>query len=143
MTQLEYATQVDAPPERVWAAMIDVERWPEFAAQFSRIRRTDEGPLALGRSARVSLRGFIGSVWTVTEYTQERSFVWEADALPGLHLLAGHSVEPEGEGSRLRLWLRSSGPLAAPLAPIASRIFRRNLRFEGEGMKAFCERQSR
>jgi uncharacterized protein YndB with AHSA1/START domain len=131
---------INAPPEKIWQAFVDVERWPEFAPQFQSIVRNDEGPFALGKSARVTPKGFFGSVWTITEFTDGRSFTWEADMLPGLHLLAGHSIEPDAAGANVRLWLESSGPMAGVMSLALGRIFRRNVRQEGEGMKSYCER---
>ena len=131
---------VSAPPAKVWAAMAGVERWPEFAPQFKTIVRKDDGPIALGKSALVTPKGFFGAVWTVTEYTEGRSFTWEANMLPGLHLTAGHVVEPDGDGTRVTLSLASSGPASVLLALPLGRIFRRNVRQEGEGLKAYCER---
>jgi uncharacterized protein YndB with AHSA1/START domain len=130
---------IDAPPERVWQATVDVERWPSFAAQFQRIVRSDDGPLALGKKARATPRGLLGSEWVVIEYEEGRSFTWETDALPGLHLVGGHVVEPEGDGTRATASLRSSGPVALLITPVAAIIFRRNTRLYCEGLKKYCE----
>jgi hypothetical protein len=136
---VSHAIHIAAPADRVWQATADVERWPEFAAQFRRIVRTDEGPLALGKKARVSLRGLNSSEWVVTEYTEGRSFAWEADALPGLHFVADHIIEPDGDGTRATMSLQSSGPVALLIAPAALLVFRRNVRLECEGLKRYCE----
>jgi uncharacterized protein YndB with AHSA1/START domain len=138
--RIAHTVLIAAPPERVWQAMVDVERWPEFAPQFRSIVRADQGPLALGKQARVTPHGFFGAVWTVTEYEEGRSFTWEANMLPGLHLVAGHVVEAQEGGVRVTLSLESSGPTAVALAPALGRIFRRNVRQEAEGIKAYCER---
>jgi uncharacterized membrane protein len=37
-----FARYLDAPAAEVWAAMIDVETWPEWASQFKRLDRLDE-----------------------------------------------------------------------------------------------------
>lgn len=137
---VSHSIHIDAPPERVWQALVDVERWPEFAAQFQRIVRSDDGPLALGKKARVTLRGFLSSEWVVTEFDEGRSFTWETDALPGLHLAGGHVIEPDGAGTRATMSLRSSGPVALLMAPATALIFGRNTRLECEGLKKYCER---
>lgn len=139
MLDVGYTVDVAAPPERIWQAMADVERWPEFAPQFKSIVRTDEGPLALGKTARVTPHGFWGAVWTVIEFEAPRSFTWEAGILPGIHLVAGHIVQPKGEGADVTLSLQASGPMWFLLAPVLSRIFHRNVRQEGDGLKAYCE----
>jgi len=130
---------IDAPPAKIWQAFIDVERWPEFAPQFQSIVRNDEGPFALGKSARVTPKGFFSSVWTVTEFTDGRSFTWETNQMPGLHLAGGHEIEPDASGANVTLWLHSSGPLAGVMSPILGRISRRNTRQYCEGLKAYCE----
>ena len=135
-----HTVHISATPQHVWDVLLDVERWPEFAPQFKSIVRTDDGPLALGKAARVTPHGFFGAVWTVTEFEAGRLFTWEAEMLPGLHLAAGHEIAPSGEGTDVTLWLRSSGPLSGPMSLVLGRIFRRNVRQEGEGMKAYCER---
>ena len=139
MLSISNAIHIDAPPERVWRIMADVERWPEFAPQFQKIVRRQQGPLAMGSSATVTPKGFFGAVWTVVEYSEGRSFTWGANMLPGVHLSGGHIVEPDGDGTRVTLSLEASGPMWLPLAPALTRIFRRNVSQEGEGMKAFIE----
>jgi len=139
---VSHTIHIDAPPDRVWQALVDVERWPEFAAQFQRIVRSDDGPLALGKKARVTPRGLPGSEWVLTEYAEGRSFSWESDALPGLHLVAGHVIEPAAAGTRATMSLRSSGPAALLIAPATALIFRRNTRLECEGLKKYCERSA-
>jgi uncharacterized membrane protein len=138
MLSASYAVHVNAPADRVWQAMAGVERWPDFAPQFRSIQRKEEGPLALSSRARVTPRGLFGSTWRVTEFEAGRSFTWKADPLPGLHLVAGHVVEPEGEGARAMLSLSASGPLATVLSPVLGVVGRRPRQL-GEGLKRFCE----
>ncbi len=141
MAAVARTVHIEAPPERVWELMVEVEGWPRFAPHFRSIERKDEGPFAHGSKARVTPRGSIGAIWTVTEYEAGRSFTWEANLhmLPGAHLAASHVSEPENGGTRLALRLTSSGPLAALLAPVLGVIFRRPLRQVAEGLKALCE----
>jgi carbon monoxide dehydrogenase subunit G len=136
---IAHSVHIGAPPEKIWDAMAGVERWPQFAPQFKSIVRADGGPLALGAKARVTPHGFPGAVWTVTELAAGRSFTWEADAIPGVHLVAGHAIEPEVSGARVTFSLRSSGPGAVLLLPVLAVIARRNTRQAAEGMKAYCE----
>lgn len=139
---ISYTVSIDASPKQVWDAYIDVERWPEFASQFKSIERTDDGPFAQGAAAKVTPHGFPGSIWTVTRFEEGRSFLWEADMLPGLHLAADHTVEAEDEGAKVTLSLESSGVIATIFGIVLGRIFRRNVRTEGDGLKAYLERES-
>ena len=139
---IAYTVHIDAPPEKVWDVVVDVERWPEFAGQFKRIERKESGPLAMGSSARVTPNGFFGAVWNVTRLEPGRSFYWESDMLPGVRLGGDHIVEPDGSGAKVTNSLDSSGPLAPLLALALGRIFRNNVRLESEGLKSRCERQA-
>ena len=83
--------------------------------------------------------GFFGATWTVTEFESGRHFTWDSDMLPGLHLTAGHKIEPQREGVEVTLSLESTGPMAGPMGLVLGRMFRRNVRQEAEGMKQYCE----
>jgi uncharacterized protein YndB with AHSA1/START domain len=139
MPSFEYAVDIAAPPERVWQATVDVERWPDFVPTFVQCKRTDSGRFGVGKSARVTPKGFIGSVWTVTRFDHGRSFTWESQALPGLRFAGSHTVEPNAGGARLVLRLDTTGWLAAVMSPLTSRTFRRNLKIEGDAFKSHCE----
>lgn len=139
MVAVARTVHIEAPPERVWHLMVEVEGWPRFAPHFKSIERKDEGSFALGSKVKVTPRGSTGSIFEVTEFEAGRSFTWEADMLPGAHLAAAHVIESEDGGKRLALRLTSSGPLAALLAPVLGVIFRRPLRQVAEGLKAHCE----
>ena len=136
--RIEQTVEIAATKEKVWSAMEDVERWPEFAPQFKRIVLIDS-PFGMGVEARVTPHGFFSAIWTVTEFETNRLFTWEANMLPGLHLVASHQIEPADDGVKVTLSLESSGPLAGLLGLVLGRIFRRNVSQEAEGMKAYCE----
>ncbi|MCH8994725.1 MAG: SRPBCC family protein [Chloroflexi bacterium] len=136
---ISYDVHIDAPPQQIWDVLLDIERWPEFAPQFKSIVREDKEPLAIGKKARVTPHGFFGSVWTVSNFEPGRSFEWESDMLPGVHMAGNHIVETDGEGSKVTMSLDSSGPLAPVIALALGRIFRRNTQQEVEGLKAHIE----
>lgn len=139
MASFSETVDIAASPDRVWQLTIDVERWPDFVPTFTDAKRTDDGPFGLGKSARVTPKGFVASVWTVTKFEDGRTFTWESDALPGLHFTGSHTVEPAGAGTRLTLDLVVSGWLAAVTSALTSPTFRKNLKIEAEAFKARCE----
>jgi len=129
---------VEAPPERIWAVMMDVERWPEWTESMRRIERLEGGPMKLGSRARIALKGAPASVWRVTEYTEGRSFTWESSAL-GVRSGASHVIERQDGGSRVTLSVRMSGPMAVVMSPLLRSAARRNVAMEAEGLKRAVE----
>ena len=137
---VERTVNINAPPARVWAVMMDVERWPEWTESVRGVERLGGGPFGLGSEARLRVRGGPASVWRVTEFTEGQSFTWESDTA-GVHSRASHVIDSEGDGSRVTLTVTISGWPATILAPFLAWVGRRNLRLEAEGLKRRCERQ--
>ena len=141
---ISHSVHAEVPPEKIWDAFMEIESWPAFTSQFKSIVRLDEGALAEGKRARVTPRGFMGSVWTITQFEEGRSFAWTTDPLPGVHLAADHIIEPDGKGANLTLSLESSGPLAPFLMTALGLILRRDMLQApvlqlSEGINAYCE----
>lgn len=111
MPGLEHTTTIAAPPERVWAVLVDVERWPEHIPTVDSVERLDDGPFTVGSSARLRQPKLPEAVWTVTELTDGTSYTWESRS-PGVLGVASHVVEPHPGGTRLTLAVSVSGPLA-------------------------------
>ena len=130
---------IDAPVERVWRVATDVERWPEWASYMRSLVPQDEGPLRMGSRVRVTPKGMPGSVWTVTEFDEGRSYTWETSLAPGLRLAGGHVYEAEGAGTSATFSLATAGPLGVALGPALGLVFRRNTRLATDGLKAHCE----
>ena len=98
---VERTVNINAPPARVWAVMMDVERWPEWTKSVRGVQRLGGGPFGLGSEARLRVRGGPASVWRVTEFTEGQSFTWESDTA-GVHSRASHVIDSEGEGRASR-----------------------------------------
>jgi len=111
------AVNIDAPPEKVFAVLCDVERWPEWTPTMTRVQRLDQGPFAVGSSARIRQPKLRPAVWKVTELAAQ-NFTWVTSA-PGLRMKAGHAVERLGLGSRVELSFQISGLMG----PVVSRLY--------------------
>ena len=115
------STTTPAEPDRLWAVLSDVEKWPGWIEVYEEVRLAEGGPLALGARAHVKQRGLAGGDWTVTELEEGRVFAWESRQ-PGVHLVGRHAVsaEPDG-GSRLDLAFEMTGVLSGVMGAFLAR----------------------
>jgi len=141
MTRQARSIDIAAPPGAVWAALVDVEKWPTWASQFERLDRLEAGPLALGSTVRCKTTDRQDtSDWVVTGYEDGRSFTWESSLAPGLRVTGGHVVTALGDRAKAEFWLESGGVLGRLMAPVLRRrIFSRNTNSAAEGLKRLME----
>jgi len=139
MLDFRIAVAIDAPPDRVWSVMRDVERWPDWTPTVRRIRRLDQGPLAVGSRIVVWQPKLPPAKWKVTELDDvRRSFTWETRS-PGMRLQARHWVEETGNTSRATLSIRFSGPLGPLFARLTRNLNNRYLALEAKGLRECSE----
>jgi uncharacterized protein YndB with AHSA1/START domain len=137
--EYEVAVEIAAPPERVWAVLVDVERWPEWTPTMTRVRRLDRGPFGTGSAARIKQPRLPPAVWRVTAFDPGRSFSWTATG-PGVRTVAGHHLGPGSDGSvTVTLTIEQSGPLAGLLWRLTSGLTRRYVDTEAHSLKRRCE----
>lgn len=136
--KVEHAIHVAAPPDAVWAATVDVERWPEWMPTMDRVKRVDAGPFDVGSSARIKQPGLPETEWTVTDLVHGQRFSWTTRVL-GIRMRATHELSPHEGGTRNVLRVEMAGPVAVLLAPFARRSVRRTLERENAAFKERCE----
>jgi len=129
---------IDAPPEKVFAVLCDVERWPEWTSTMTRVRRLESGPFLIGSSAQVHQPKLRAAVWRVTELKDGRNFTWMTRS-PGLRMTAGHLIEPKGAGSRVELTFELSGLFAPVVSRLYGGLIERYVATESQGLKRLCE----
>jgi hypothetical protein len=138
MTRFRTDIEIRASPARVFAVMADIERWPEWTATVSRIRRLDPGPLAVGTRVRIHQPKFPPAVWKVTEIDAGRGFTWVSVG-PGIRVTARHQIEAHDGGSRVTLSLEFAGLLGPLFGRLTRGINERYLAIEARGLKARSE----
>ena len=138
MPGLQHTVTIAAPPERVWAVVADVERWPERIPTVDAVERLDAGPLAVGSRTRLQQPRLATAVWTVTDLTDGSSFTWESRS-PGVTVTGAHAVEPHPDGSRLTLSVTVSGPLAAAGWLMTRSLTKRYVETEAASIKKAAE----
>jgi uncharacterized protein YndB with AHSA1/START domain len=134
MTDFSIAVDITAPPDRVWAVMTDIERWPEWTPTVTRIQRLDHGPLAIGSRARIQQPRLPAAVWHVSELVEGRSFTWVTRS-PGVRVIARHSVEPISQGARATLSVQFAGLLGGLVARVTRGLNERSLTLEAQGLR--------
>lgn len=139
MPGYQHSVTIAAPPERVWAVVVDVERWPELIPTVEVVERLDGGPLAVGSRTRLQQPKLPTAVWTVTELVAGSSYTWESRS-PGVTVTAAHVVEPHPDGSRLTLGVTVSGPLSGIGWLMTRSLTRRYVETEAVSVKSAAER---
>ena len=137
--RFETSIDIDAPQPRVWEVLSDLEAWPQRIETVDTIELLTPGPLAVGSTVRLKQPKLPEGTWTVTRWEAPTFFEWMQKG-NGVTTVAGHRVEPLGEGrARLTLLLDMRGLLI----PILGRFYRdltdRYLHLEAEGMKRAAE----
>lgn len=138
MTQFSFAVDIQASPDRVWAVMSDIERWPEWTPTVASIQRVDPGPLAVGSRARIRQPKLPPAEWQVTELDEGRNFTW-VTRRPGVRMTARHWVEADGGGSRATLSLQYAGLLGPLVARLTRGLNERYLALEARGLRERSE----
>jgi uncharacterized membrane protein len=139
MLDFRIVVEIDAPPDRVWAVMRDVERWPEWTPTVTSVRRLDGGPLAVGSRVVIRQPKLPPARWRVTELDEAgRNFTWTTRG-PGMRLEARHWVEDHGQRSRATLSIQFSGVLGPLFARLTRDLNERYLALEAEGLKERSE----
>jgi uncharacterized membrane protein len=133
---------IEAPPAVVWPVMQDGERWPEWTASVTSVKRLDKGPLRIGSRALIRQPRFPPAVWTVTTLEPGRRFVWKS-GMPGMWVYGDHSVEAIPTGTRATLRLSYDGLLARLMGRLTSGITNRYLDMEAAGLKRRSEEHAR
>ena len=139
MADFEIAVEIQAPPDRVWAVMRDIQHWPEWTPTVTRVQQLDRDPLAVGSRALIHQPKLPPAEWQVTELDEGgRSFTWVTHS-PGVRVTARHSVEATGAGSKATLSLEFSGLLGSLVARLTRRLNERYLALEAKGLKERSE----
>jgi uncharacterized protein YndB with AHSA1/START domain len=139
-------TEVDAPPEVVFAVLSEVERWPEWTPTVTRVERPGDAraPLALGDRLRIVQPKVPPADWTVTALEPGRGFRFVSRS-PGATVEADHRAEPMpgGHRSRVTLSVTFGGFLGRVIGWMMRGLNERYLAQEAAGLKRRSEERAR
>ena len=105
--------EIDAPPEKVWALVNELEEWPQWISSIKRIEKLSEGPLGEGSQIRVTAKATItvSLLMTITEFVPGQRAVLQGKRL-GTKMTRYYTFEPVNGGTRLTAGGEVSGLLA-------------------------------
>ncbi|MFO7191296.1 MULTISPECIES: SRPBCC family protein [Thermocrispum] len=136
---IEVTRTAKAAPERVWALLSDIEKWPALLPTFNQITRLDgTGPIGIGTKFDVRQPGLPKAVYQITDWEPGKLFTWQSQA-PGVVTTASHRVEPTADGTRIVLTLDWTGPLARISTLLLGRKARRYVSSEAEHIAQAAE----
>ena len=139
MPDFEIAVDIHAQPDRVWAILMDVERWPQWTPTVTSAERLDAGPLILGSRTHIGQPKLRPAVWQVTELDEASGiFTWTARS-PGVLVTARHLVEATATGSRATLSVAFSGLLGPLMARLLRKLNQQYVTTEAQSLKKRCE----
>jgi hypothetical protein len=134
----ETSIAIEAPPEVVWAALMDVQGWPAYTDSITRVACVGGEVLALGARVRIEQPRMPALVWEVTEFHPGTAFVWRAQS-PGVATIATHAIAAAPEGSTVTFGVRHTGVLARIVWALTGKRTRRYVGMESRGLKRRCE----
>ena len=129
--------EVEAPAERVWSVMSDVERWHEWTASITSVDLHGQ-PMGPGASATVRQPKLPTVDWTVTSYRPLEEFTWTSGGR-GIRTVGRHLMRTQGTSVHVELAIEQRGPLAWLANLLLARLTRRYLRLEAAGLKQRSE----
>ena len=138
MNDFRESVDIDAPTERVWAATVDIEHWPEWTPTVTRARRLGSGPMRVGSRFLIYQPKLPPALWAVGALEPLRTMILKS-GLPGMRVIAHHHLEARGEGCAVTLSVHFEGMFGGALARWTGDLNNRYLEIEAEGLKRYCE----
>ena len=137
--RFEKSIEINAPPQRVWDVLSDLEAWPRRTETVETVELLTPPPLAKGSRVRLKQPKLPEGVWDVTVWDAPSYFEW-TQRTGDITSVAGHRVEALGEGqARLTLTLDMRGLLVPVVAMFYKDLTNRYMSLEAEGMKRASE----
>jgi uncharacterized membrane protein len=137
--QFERSIDINAPQQRVWEVLSDLERWPQRIETVDVVELLTPAPIGQGSSVRLKQPRLPEGTWEVTVWDAPSYFEW-TQKTSGTTSVAGHRVEALGEGrARLTLTLDMRGLLIPVIALFYKKLTNQYMDLEAEGMKRAAE----
>ena len=137
--RFEKSIEIDAPQQRVWDVLSDLEAWPQRIETVDSVRLLTPPPFTKGSRVQLKQPKLPEGTWEITVWDAPSYFEWRQKTT-GATSVAGHRVEALGEGrARLTLTLDMRGFLIPIVAVFYKDLTNRYMSLEAEGMKRAAE----
>lgn len=138
---MSYQTSVtiNAPAERVWSELIDLEHWPLATPSVTNVERLDAGAFRLGSRARIKQPKLPPLVWTVTEFEAQKQFTWQTPSV-GVTTIGKHELKPGPDQTTIvTLSIERRGVLAPLVDLMTASLTSKYVQLEAAGLKRVSE----
>ena len=135
----EQSIDIDAPQQRVWDVLGDLEAWPQRIETVDVVELLTPAPMSKGSRVRLKQPKLPEGTWDITVWDAPSYFEWRQKS-GGITSVAGHRVEMlEEDRSRLTLSLDMRGPLIPVIGLFYRGLTNRYMTIEAQGMKRAAE----
>jgi uncharacterized membrane protein len=135
----EKTIEIDAPQQRVWDVLSELEAWPRRIETVDVVELLTPPPITKGSQVRLKQPKLREGTWDITVWDAPSYFEW-TQKTGGVTSVAGHRVEALSEGrARLTLTLDMRGFLIPVIALFYKGLTNRYISLEAEGMKRTAE----
>ena len=137
--RFERSVEIDAPQQRVWDVLSDLEAWPQRIETVDSVALLTPAPITKGSRVRLKQPKLGEGTWDITVWDAPSYFEWTQKTV-GATSVAGQRVEALGEGrARLTLTLDMRGFLIPIFGRIFKKLTNRYMNLEAEGIKRAAE----
>ncbi|HEX5040695.1 MAG TPA: SRPBCC family protein [Candidatus Limnocylindria bacterium] len=137
--RFETSIEIDAPQQRVWEVVSDLEAWPQRIETVDTVELLTPAPITTGSRVRLKQPKLPKGTWDITVWDAPSYFEWVQKA-GGITSKAGHRVDILGpDRARLTLTLDMRGFLMRIMGLFYKDLTNRYMNLEAEGMKRAAE----
>jgi uncharacterized membrane protein len=137
--RFEKSIEIDAPQQRVWDVLSDIEAWPQRIETVDVVELLTPAPIARGSRVRLQQPKLPEGTWDITVWEAPSYFEWTQKSA-GTTSVAGHRVDALGaDRARLTLTLDMRGLLIPIMILFYKKLTNRYMDLEAEGMKRAAE----
>jgi uncharacterized membrane protein len=137
--RFEKSIEIDAPPQRVWDVLSDIQGWPQTVETVETVELLTPAPIAKGSRLRLKQPKLPEGTWDVTSWDAPSYFEW-TQKMTGATSVAGHRVDALGEErARLTLTLEMRGLMISIVGRFYQKLTNEYMTLEAEGMKRAAE----